>query len=208
MSESPVGIVPPPSLPVLGHGKHRDPSRGACFMEYTSLLAGEPFSDKPLCVDAELAAVLRGANDLLADEERPALVSLLGRAIGLVVRGPDGRPAGRPLRLRRRPPVDETAAVVAQLRRSVSDRFARAVGLTPTDARWSWYGRHTRVSRLFWDLMSEPCAVPTSHEYAARLAARLELLHECYEQAMDELGLPRAPEQSPAPFVTTAPVHG
>src|SRR3954451_22621426 len=88
----------PSSLPVLGHGKHRDPARGACFMEYTSVLAGEAFSGAPVCVDPELAAVLRGANDLLADAQRPLLLPFLGRAIGLVVIAPDGRPDGRVLR--------------------------------------------------------------------------------------------------------------
>src|SRR4028119_1342103 len=64
----------PDSMPVLGRGRHRSPGRGACFLEYTSLLAGEPFTDAPRCVDAELAGVLRHANDVLsaADPPRPA----------------------------------------------------------------------------------------------------------------------------------------
>ena len=76
----------PDSLPVLGRGRHRSPVRGACFLEYTSLLAGEPFSDAPHCVDRELAAVLRHANDVLSDADRPRLLPLLGRAIGLAGR--------------------------------------------------------------------------------------------------------------------------
>ncbi len=40
-------------------GRHRGPARGACFLEYTALLAGEPFSDHPAFVDGELSAVLR-----------------------------------------------------------------------------------------------------------------------------------------------------
>src|SRR3712207_1029144 len=54
----------PDAMPVLRRGRHKNQSRGACFMEYTALLAGEPFTDEPLCVDGELAAVLRGANDI------------------------------------------------------------------------------------------------------------------------------------------------
>src|SRR4051794_18037001 len=80
--------VIPDLLPVLSRGKHKNPSKGACFLEYTSLLAGERFSDSPACVDGELAAVLRHANDLLADADRPRLVPLLGRAVGLVVPPP------------------------------------------------------------------------------------------------------------------------
>ena len=60
----------PDGLPVLGRGRHRSPSRGACFLEYTALLAGEPFSDEPACVDRQLAAVLRRANDVLSDADR------------------------------------------------------------------------------------------------------------------------------------------
>jgi hypothetical protein len=184
----------PQALPVLGQGKHRNPSRGACFMEYTSVLAGEPFTDSPRCVDAELAAVLRGANDMLSDEERPAMVPFLGRAIGLVVPAPE-HPTGRVgffPRLRRQDGDDPTVARTAELRRSVADRFLRAVEVTSTHPRWSWYARHTRVSRLFWDLMNEPASPETTDAYAERLVARIDLLHRCYEQAMAELQLPRA----------------
>src|SRR5690242_7694245 len=81
----------PQGMPVLSRGKHRNPEQGACFMEYTALLAGEAHTDQPACVDAELAAVLRGANDKLSDADRGLLVPLLGRAIGLTV----GRPPKR-----------------------------------------------------------------------------------------------------------------
>ena len=184
----------PPGLPVLSQGKHRNPVRGACFMEYTSVLAGEQFTDSPRCVDAELAAVLRGANDMLSDEERPAMVPLLGRAIGLVVPAPD-HPAGRVgfwLHRRHAEPEDPAIAQTAALRRSVAERFLRAIAVTRTHPRWSWYARHTRVSRLFWDLMNEPAPPETSEAYAERLVARLDVLHRCYEDAMAELGLPRA----------------
>ena len=62
----------PDAMPVLRRGRHKNQSRGACFMEYTALLAGEPFTNEPLCVDGELAAVLRGANDILSDVDRPS----------------------------------------------------------------------------------------------------------------------------------------
>src|SRR4051794_8049410 len=83
----------PASMPVLSRGKHRNPARGACFMEYTALLAGEPVTDQPACVDWQLAAVMRGANDRLSDADRPLLVPLLGRAIGLSV-GPPPKGGG------------------------------------------------------------------------------------------------------------------
>lgn len=200
MAQNPSATTPPEALPVLSQGKHRNPSRGACFMEYTSVLAGEPFTDSPRCVDAELASVLRGANDMLSDEERPAMVPLLGRAIGLVVPAPE-HPTGRlGFWLRRGPGHDDpSVARTSELRRAVSQRFLHTVGLTRSHPRWSWYARHTRVSRLFWDLMNEPAVSETSDTYAERLVARLDLLHRCYEEAMAALELPRTTATTSGP---------
>jgi len=39
--------------------------------------------------------------------------------------------------------------------------------------------------------MLEPFPVSTSAAYVDRLISRLVLLHHCYEQAVDELDLPR-----------------
>jgi hypothetical protein len=178
----------PASMPVLSRGRHRSPARGACFLEYTALLAGEPFTDAPGCVDGELAAVLRHANDRLSDGDRFRLTPLLGRAIGLVVPGPAAP--------RRRHPADAHAlavhhAVVGELRESVSRRFTAALGHRPSPAEWRWHACGRDVDRLFWSLMLEPTAVSTSAAYVDRLVDRLVLLHECYEQAMARLGLAR-----------------
>jgi hypothetical protein len=184
--------APPATLPILGSGKHRDPSRGACFMEYTSLLAGERFSDSPQCVDPELASVLRDANDILGEEERPSLVPLLGRAIGLVVRWPDGLPPRKFFAFRPRTAAESEALELrTRLRRSVCQRFVAAVGMPQSARIWSWYERRARVSWLFWDLMCAPAPSASPDEYARRLIQRLELLHTCYESAAAELGLSR-----------------
>jgi hypothetical protein len=135
---------------------------------------------------------------MLSDDERPALVPLLGRAIGLTVRGPDGRPDRRRIRLRRTAEDDATVLLRARLQASVSERFLSAVGVTPADARGTWYGRRVRLSRLFWDLMSEPATATTPAEYTRRLVERLELLHRCYEQAMAELEFPPRAADGPA----------
>src|SRR5947209_16976831 len=125
MPPTPSPTSPPEGLPRLSRGRHRDPSRGACFMEYTSVLAGEPFSDAPRCVDPELAAILRSANDTLSDQERPVLVPLLGRAIGLVVERPEKSGTWiQRLRRRARGEEDGGAALTARLHASVSDRFS------------------------------------------------------------------------------------
>ncbi len=149
----------PDSLPVLGRGRHRSPARGACFLEYTSLLAGEPFSDAPRCVDGELAAVLRHANDVLSDADRPRLLPLLGRGIGLAARD------------------------AARLRAEAARRFTTDLGV-PLSAEEQRYARRGAVDRLFWSLMLEPVPVSTSAAWVDRLVGRLELLHACYEGAV------------------------
>ena len=185
----------PDGLPVLSRGRHKSPVRGACFMEYTALLAGEPFSDAPACTDAQLAAVLRHANDKISDADRWRLLPLLGRSIGLVV--PPPVPAEGAGRVRRRvrltpdPRARAHAQEVAELHRSVCARFAAAVGHQPSAVELRLYGHGGDVDRLFWHLMREPTVLATSAEWVERVVARLDLLHSCFEQAMDELALPR-----------------
>jgi hypothetical protein len=185
----------PDGLPVLSRGRHKSPARGACFMEYTALLAGEPFTDSPACTDQQLAAVLRHANDKLADADRPRLLPLLGRAIGLVV---PGRPAaaarrrwGRPL-LAADPATRLHARLTEELHRAVCDRFASAVGYVPSAVELRLHGHGGDVDRLFWHLMREPTVLATSADWVDRLVARLELLHDCYESALLELELAEA----------------
>jgi hypothetical protein len=197
MSEFSSDATVPAALPMLSRGKHRNPSRGACFMEFTALLAGGPFTDDPRCVDRELAAVLRGANDKLSDADRPLLVPLLGRAIGLAVPPPD-RTEGRtaPARRRRREDEARHREQAARLRRAVARRFMAALGSSPSPATQVWSGGGEELAWLFWDLMDEPTALNRSEDYVRRLVDRLHLLHECYEHAMDDLGLPRTPTGS------------
>ena len=185
----------PDAMPVLGRGKHRNPARGACFMEYTALLAGEAFTDHPRCVDGELAAVLRAANDMLTDDDRRLLVPLLGRAIGLAVEQPPpparagyGRTAARRRQAAAAPYRERTA----RLRLEATRRFVAALEPSSAPPPRPWFGRSGELSWVFWDAMSEPTMLSTSPDYVRLLIDRLHLLHECYEAAMDDLGLPRA----------------
>ena len=73
----------PALLPVLSRGKHRNPRKGACFMEFASLLAGERWSDHPVCTHPLLAAAARHVNDYTSDAGRPRLVTLIPSVIGL-----------------------------------------------------------------------------------------------------------------------------
>jgi hypothetical protein len=183
----------PDAMPMLNRGKQRNPSRGACFMEYTALLAGEPFTDQPRCVDGELAAVLRGANDLLSDADRRLLVPLLGRAIGLGVEPPPPGPTGyrRTAVRRRREMAAPYQERTARLRREATRRFLAALGPSSLPTTRAWSRRSGELSRVFWETMTEPTTVSTSPDYVRRLIQRLHVLHDCYEQAMDDLGFPR-----------------
>lgn len=176
----------PDAMPVLSRGRHKHPSRGACFMEYTALLAGEPFSDSPRCVDRELAAVLRHANDTLCDADRSRLLALLGRSIGLAVRPPVPGPGEPDEAL-----VSRHAGTTVRLHREVSARFMAAIGHVPTQEEMRLHDDGRDVDDLFWYLMLEPTVLRSSAEYVERLLDRLRLLHECYERAFDDLGLLR-----------------
>ena len=66
----------------LSQGKHRDPDHGACVMELSSMLAGEPFSDRPRCVDPVLAGFMRTYNDGIDDRRRQDLLPLASEVVG------------------------------------------------------------------------------------------------------------------------------
>jgi hypothetical protein len=73
----------PVVLPILSRGKHRSPRKGACFMEFASLLAGERWSDHPACTHPLVAAVARHVNDYTSDAGRARLADLIPSVIGL-----------------------------------------------------------------------------------------------------------------------------
>lgn len=73
----------PDGMPQLSRGKHRSAKTGACFMEFASYLAGEPWSDAPQCTDPMLAHLARAVNDQLSDARRGELASDIPRVIGL-----------------------------------------------------------------------------------------------------------------------------
>ena len=55
---------------VLAKGKHGCPEDGACVVELASMLAGEPFTDRPQSVCRVIAAFLRAYNDAAGDRRR------------------------------------------------------------------------------------------------------------------------------------------
>lgn len=74
----------PDVMPLLSRGAHRKPTKGACFMEYASYLAGQPWSDSPACTHPVLAALAREINDRVGDEARQSLMPLVPEVVGLV----------------------------------------------------------------------------------------------------------------------------
>lgn len=73
----------PDFVPTLSPGRHRNPRKGACFMEMASYLAGERWSDHPRCTHPLLAAMAREINDRVGDSARQDLVPLIPSVVGL-----------------------------------------------------------------------------------------------------------------------------
>jgi hypothetical protein len=67
---------------VLKNGSHSKAKDGICVMELTSLLAGEPFSDRPECTSIVISTFLRVLGDELEDETRQLLKPYAERVIG------------------------------------------------------------------------------------------------------------------------------
>jgi hypothetical protein len=78
----------PDFVPTLSPGRHRNPRKGACFMEMASFLAGERWSDHPKCTHPLLAAMAREINDRVGDDARQELLPLIPSVVGLDDRNP------------------------------------------------------------------------------------------------------------------------
>ena len=78
----------PELVPVLSRGKHRNPRKGACFMELASFMAGERWSDHPACTHRLLASLARQVNDATTDAGRSRLAPLVPDVIGLTSEDP------------------------------------------------------------------------------------------------------------------------
>ncbi len=72
----------PDYIPVLGHGAHNDPSKGACVMEMVSFISGEKWTDHPRTVNSTLAEVARNTNDFVSDDNRSIIANMIPRFIG------------------------------------------------------------------------------------------------------------------------------
>ncbi len=77
----------------LTTGAHESPDAGMCVMEMSAYIAGERWSDNPVCVSPVLGAFLRSFNDGLADEPRQRLKPYAKRVIGTANDGKDQKRA-------------------------------------------------------------------------------------------------------------------
>lgn len=75
-------VVIPDGMPSLASGSHDPGSGEACVMEMVSVLAGEEWTDYPLCTHPMLARAAICVNDSLCDEYRHLLVPAIGRLLG------------------------------------------------------------------------------------------------------------------------------
>ncbi len=66
----------------LARGRHASRHAGVCVMELASMLADEPFSDRPSSVSPTIGAFLRTYNDGLDDERRQDLYSVAAAIVG------------------------------------------------------------------------------------------------------------------------------
>lgn len=66
----------------LSKGKHAAPTEGACVMELASMLAGEPFSDRPATACPVVGGFLRAYNDRIDDERRQDLYRYASEVVG------------------------------------------------------------------------------------------------------------------------------
>jgi len=137
----------PELVPVLSPGRHRSPRKGACLMELTSHLAGEPWSDHPRGTHPLLGEVARRVNDLTGDDARQHLALLAPDLAGL---DPDD-PRLTPLLARE--------CAVAALAADPFEGYAAAVALL-------------RSERALAELEGRPCGDLTA--VACDALARLE----------------------------------
>jgi hypothetical protein len=66
----------------LKRGRHASPEKGACLLELASMLAGEPFSDRPRAVCPMIGAYMRAVNDYVDDGDRQLLLPYAPALVG------------------------------------------------------------------------------------------------------------------------------
>jgi hypothetical protein len=118
----------------LAAGRHPSPRFGACVMELASMLAEEPFSDRPRNASPVIGAFLRTYNDGVDDERRQDLYPLASLIVGS---------AGR------RSVERERASRCLEFARSLGAGLPAgraAMGIASAEASGSWAARAALLS--------------------------------------------------------------
>jgi hypothetical protein len=210
----------PALVPVLSRGKHRNPRRGACFMELASYLAGERWSDHPDCTHPLLAALARHVNDCTSDAGRPRLAGLIPAVIGLTSDDPR-----LDARLTLRAAAEALPVVAAERQRVMAvavltchrtlteldghpptgplmDRSRQALAQVPLAATWA--RRYTSGSAIPLRAFRRHAA-PSAVRYAVEGIGRAcvsdpdRLLHDLLVAAIDDCRAWLRPEPAPEP---------
>ena len=196
----------PDVLPILSRGKHKNPRRGACFMELASYLAGERWSDRPACTHPLLASIARHVNDHTSDAGRPRLAPLIPSVIGLTSDDPraDARLAllcatvALPVVASERQRVMAISVLAAERALAelenraageLTEQSERALALAPEAAAWArQFTRGIRSSSHGFRRHGAPSTVRYAVEGVARacIAKPDDALHDLLAAAIDE----------------------
>lgn len=181
------GSSVPEGLPVLSAGRHRGPERGSCVMEYVSVLAGVPWSDRPRCTDRTLTELAWRVNDDVRADARPALAELAPRLVGAV--GPSaaadvvvGAVAEVALDLAPGDPV------ATRIRRRAASRVAR-----PAGAPWLRAVLRALAGSGLDDAYLRVQSAVRERPRPERDAARIRALQAATEAVRRHVGAPESP---------------
>jgi hypothetical protein len=167
-------ITVPELVPVLSAGRHRNPRKGACFMEMASFLAGERWSDHPTCTHPLLASLARLVNDSLPDEERSRIVTLIPDVVGLA-----GDDLGIDLAI-----ATQAAAAALPVAPSIRQNVL-AVGLLTAQRMAETLrvpGRESEVDALTARCRAALVTAPDAHEWAQRYARNARVSERTYRR--------------------------
>jgi hypothetical protein len=153
----------PEIVPLLSRGKHRNPRKGACFMELVSFLAGERWSDHPACTHPLLGSLARLVNDYTTDARRHRLTALIPNVIGLTSDDPR-----IDVRIALRSAATALPVVAAERQRVMAVAVVVADRLLDDLDEWAADGLEER-SR--WALAQVPHAARWAEQFAERNSA-------------------------------------
>lgn len=150
----------PGFMPILSAGRHRNPRKGGCFMEFASYLAGEKWSDHPRCTHPTLALLARLVNDCTSDRDRSELAELIPSVIGLTSDDPR-------IELR----IALRAAAAALPVASEGRQRALAVGMIATQSRLALLEAGPEDSALAIEISSAFSQTPAAAAWAQTFLA-------------------------------------